>query len=141
MLTHQLALALHRASSVLQHKSLVHYPLEVLKIPGLQRIGQSIIQAVQKIVLLLLIKVHFIWSVARQLSEFGDILVHGHGPLFQILELLLLQLDNASGDMMCMESSSKFCPVDALGFLMGFHVHIPHVSCRTKNSAQWMRRI
>jgi hypothetical protein len=63
--------------------------MEILKIPGLQSIGQSIIQAVLKIVLLLLISIHFIWSIVRQLSELGDVLIHRHGPLFQIMELLL----------------------------------------------------
>jgi hypothetical protein len=36
--------------------------------------------------------------------------------------------------MMCMESSSEFRPVDALGLIMGFHVSIPPVGCRTKES-------
>jgi hypothetical protein len=76
-------LVLHHISMVLQHKSHVHHPLEVLKILGLQIIGQSIIQAIQKIVLLLLISIHFTWSVARQLSELGDILIHSHGPYFR----------------------------------------------------------
>jgi hypothetical protein len=53
MLMHQLTLVLH-------HKSPVHHPMKVLKISGLQSIGMSIIQAIQKIVLLLLISVHFI---------------------------------------------------------------------------------
>ncbi len=97
MLMHQLTLALHHASAVLQHKSLVHHPLEVLKISDLQSIGQSIIQVLQKIVFLHLISIHFIWSIARQLSELGDILIHRHGPLFQILKLLLLQLDHSLG--------------------------------------------
>jgi hypothetical protein len=124
--------ALHHTSIVLQHKILVHHPLEFLKIPGLQSIGQFIIQAIQKIVLLLLISAHFIWSIARQLSELDDVLVHSHGPLFRILKLLLLQLDNTMGNMMCMKSRSEFWPVDALGFLMGFHVSIPPVGCRTR---------
>jgi hypothetical protein len=55
MLTHELALVLHRNSVVLQYKSLVHHPFEVLNIPGLQSMGQSIIQAIQKIALILLI--------------------------------------------------------------------------------------
>jgi hypothetical protein len=33
--------------------------------------------------------------------------------------------------MMCIESSCKFWLVDALGFLMGFHVSIPLVGCRS----------
>jgi hypothetical protein len=88
MLMHQLTLALHHSSTVLQHKSIIHHPLEVLKVPILQIIGQSIIQAIQKAILLLLTSVRFIGSIARQLSELGDILVHRHELLFQIMELL-----------------------------------------------------
>jgi hypothetical protein len=66
----------------------------------------------------------------RQLSELGDILIHRYGPLFQILKLL--QLDDSLGNMMCTKSRSEFRPVDALGFIMGFHISIPPVSCRTK---------
>jgi hypothetical protein len=69
--------------------------------------------------------------VARQMSELGDVLIHRHGPLFQILKLLL-RLDNSLGNMMCLESSFEFRPVDALGFLMGFHVGIPLVGYRTR---------
>jgi hypothetical protein len=90
MLTHQLTLALHYSSVILQHKGLVHHPLEVLKISGLQSIGQPIIQAIQETLLFLLINVDFMQGVTRQLSELGDVLVHRHGPLFQILKLLLL---------------------------------------------------
>jgi hypothetical protein len=78
MLTHQLTLALHHTSTVHQHKSLVHQPLEVLKIPSLQSVGQTIIQAIQETLLLLFISVNFMWGIARQLSELGDILVHRH---------------------------------------------------------------
>jgi hypothetical protein len=70
-------------------------------------------------------------SIARQLSELGDILIHGHGPLFQILKHLL-QLDQSLGNMMCTESSSEFRLVNALGFLMSFHVSIPLVGYRTR---------
>jgi hypothetical protein len=122
-------LVLHHTSVILQHKSLVHHPLEIIKVLGLQSIGQSIIQAIQKIVLLLLISVHFIWSIARQLSELGDVLIHSHGPLFQILKLL--QLDNPLGNMMCTESSSELRLVDILRILMSFHISIPLVGCRT----------
>jgi hypothetical protein len=130
MLMHQLMLAVHHTSVILQHKSLVHHPLEVLKDSSLQSIGQSINQAIQETFLLLLISVNFTRGIARQLSELGDILVHRHGPLFQILKLL--QLDNSLGNMMRMEKSSEFCPVDAFGFLMGFHVSIPPISYTTR---------
>jgi hypothetical protein len=70
-------------------------------------------------------------GIARQLSELGDVLVLRHGSLFWILKLFLLQLDH-SGNMMCMESSSEFWLVDALGFLMSFHISIPPVGYRTK---------
>jgi hypothetical protein len=132
MLTHQLTLALHHTSAVLQHKNLAHHPLEILKDPDLQRIGQSIIQSIQKAILLLLISVHFIGSIASQVSELGDILVHRHGPLLQILKLLLLQLHDSLGYMVWKESSSKLQPVDALRFLMGFHISFQPVGCRTK---------
>jgi hypothetical protein len=71
-------------------------------------------------------------GITGQLSELSDVLVHRHGPLFQILKLFLLQLDHSMGNMMCMESSSEFWPIDALGLLVGFHVSIPPVGCRTK---------
>jgi hypothetical protein len=134
MLMHQLMLTLmlHHTSVILQHKSLVHRPLEFLKVSSLQSIGQSIIQAIQEIFLLLLISVNLMRGIARQLSELGDVLIHRHRPLFQILKLLLLQLDNSLGNMMCTESSSEFRPVDALRFLMGFHVSIPPVGCRIR---------
>jgi hypothetical protein len=80
----------------------------------------------------LLISVDFMRGVARQLSELGDVLVHRHGLMFHILKLLLLQLDNSLGNMMCMKSSSEFWSFDALDFLMGFHISIPPVGCRTR---------
>jgi hypothetical protein len=39
LLMPHLTLVLHRASAVLEHKSLVHHPLKVLKVLGLQRVG------------------------------------------------------------------------------------------------------
>jgi hypothetical protein len=125
-------LALHHTSVVLQHKGLVHHPLEVLNVSGLQIIGQTIIQAIQKIVLCLLISVNFMRSIARHLSELSDILIHRNGPLFQISKLFPLQLDHSLGNMMCIESSSEFQPVDALGFLLCFHISIAPVGCRTR---------
>jgi hypothetical protein len=125
MLMHQLTLVLHHTSTVLQHKSLVHHPVEVLKGPGLQSIGQSIIQAIEETFLLLFINVDFMRRIARQLSELVDVLVH-------ILKLLLLKHDNSLVNMMCTESSSEFWLADALEFLVGFHVSIPPVGCRTR---------
>jgi hypothetical protein len=34
--------------------------------------------------------------------------------------------------MMCTESGSKLWPIDALRFLMSFHISIPPVGCRTR---------
>jgi hypothetical protein len=65
MLTHQLALALHHSSTIRHHKSLVHHPLEILKVSGLQSVGQSIIQTILEAILLLLISVDFMGSIAR----------------------------------------------------------------------------
>jgi hypothetical protein len=81
MLTHQLTLALHHFSAIFQHKGLIHHPLEVLKVLSLQSKGQPIIQAIQETPLFLLISVDFMWGVARQLSELGDILVHNMDPV------------------------------------------------------------
>jgi hypothetical protein len=132
MLMHQLTLELHQASAVLQHKSLIHHPLEVLKVSSLQSIGHSIIQATQETFLLLLISVDLMRGTAGQLSELSDIFIHRHGPLFQILKLFLLQLDQSLGNMMYTERSSEFRLVDALMLLMDFHISIPPVGCRTR---------
>jgi hypothetical protein len=83
-------LVLYHSSVVFQHKGLIHHLLEDLKVSSLQSIGQPIIQAIQETLLFLLISVDFMRGVARQLSELCDVLVHRHGPLFQILKLLLL---------------------------------------------------
>jgi hypothetical protein len=121
MLMRQLMLMLYHASVVLQHKSLVHHPFEVLKVLSLQRIGQPIIQAIQETFLLLIISVNLMRGIAGQLGELSNVLVHSHGLMFQILKLFLLQLDHALGNMMCMESNPEFRPVVALGLLGGFH--------------------
>jgi hypothetical protein len=65
MLMHQLTIVLHHSSAILQHKGLVHHPMEVLKISGLQSIGQPIIQAVQETLMFLLISVDFMRDVTR----------------------------------------------------------------------------
>jgi hypothetical protein len=59
MLTHHLTLVLYHTSVILQHKSPVHHPLEVLNVSSFQSIGQPIIQAIQEILLFLLINVDF----------------------------------------------------------------------------------
>jgi hypothetical protein len=69
MLTHQLTLALHHAYVVLKHKSLVHHPLEIIKVSSLHSIGQSIIQAVRGTFLLPLINANLMRIIARQLGE------------------------------------------------------------------------
>jgi hypothetical protein len=112
MLMRQLILTLHHTSAVLQHKTLVHHPLEVLQILGLQSICQSNIQTIQEAFFLLLISVNLVGGIARQLGEFGDVLIHRHGSLFQILELLL-QIDHTLWNMVYTESSSKLRPVNA----------------------------
>jgi hypothetical protein len=83
-------LVLYHSSVIFWHMGLVHHPLKVLQVSSLQSIGQPIIQAIQETLLFLLISVNFMRGVARQLSELGDVLVHRHEPLFQILKLLLL---------------------------------------------------
>jgi hypothetical protein len=65
MLMHQLILALHHSSAILQHKSLIHHLLKVLKVSSLQSIGQSIIQVIQETLLFLLISVDFMQGIVR----------------------------------------------------------------------------
>jgi hypothetical protein len=60
-----LTLALHRALTILQNKSLVHHTLEVLKVPGFQSVGETIIQPIHKTFLLLLISVYLVGSITR----------------------------------------------------------------------------
>jgi hypothetical protein len=115
---------------VLQHKSLVHHSIEVLKVTD-HSIGQSIIETIQEILLLFLISVHLIGSIAKHLGKLGDILIHRHGSLLQILEFLLLKLDQTLGNMVRTESGSKLRPVDTLRFLMSFYVSTPLISCRS----------
>jgi hypothetical protein len=62
---HQLTLVLHHTSVILQRKSLVHHPWEVLKVLSLQSIGQPIIQVIQETLMFLLISVDFMRGVAR----------------------------------------------------------------------------
>jgi hypothetical protein len=83
MLMHQLTLALYYTSVNLQHKSLVHHSMEVLKVSSIQGIGQPIIQAIEETFMLLLISVDLMRGIARQLSELGDVLIHRHGPCFR----------------------------------------------------------
>jgi hypothetical protein len=83
MLMHHLMLALHHTSVILQHKSLVHHSLEIIKVLGLQSIAQFIIQSIQKAVLLLLISVNFMRSIARQLSELGAYSFMDMDPCFR----------------------------------------------------------
>jgi hypothetical protein len=90
MLMHQLTLALYHSSVIFWHEGLVHHPLEVLKVSSLRSIGQPIIQTIKETFLFLLISVDFMWAVARQMSELGDILIDRHRPLFQILKVHLL---------------------------------------------------
>jgi hypothetical protein len=61
---------------------LLHHPLEVLKISGLQSIVQPIIQVILETLLFFLISVDFMRGVTRQLSELGDVFIHRQGPLF-----------------------------------------------------------
>jgi hypothetical protein len=104
--------------------------LEIIKVPSLQSIGQTIIHTIKEIFLLLLINVDLIWSIVRQLSKPGDVLIHKHQSLLHILEFLL-QLDHAMGNMVSTESNSKLRPVDALRFLMSFHISIPPLGYRS----------
>jgi hypothetical protein len=70
-----LLLALHHSPTVLQTKGFVHHPLAVFEVTGLQGIGETVVQTIEKILLLLLIRAHLIGSIIRKLRETSDILI------------------------------------------------------------------
>ncbi len=125
------AIFFHFFQLVLDDDSLVNKMLKIWVVGVEQLELDLVIESLEKRIQLLLISVDLMQGVVRQLSELGDLLIHRHGPQFQILKLFLLQLDHSLGNMMCTESSSKFWPVDALGLLVGFHISIPPIGCRT----------
>jgi hypothetical protein len=125
-----LALTCQYSSPVLEHKSLIYHGLKILEVTCFQSIGKSIIQSIEKTLLLLLIGIHIIGSVAGKLSKMSDILTHHHGSLLQILELLLFKLDNSFRYMRRLESHLELILVDGVGFLMSFYICIPPISCR-----------
>jgi hypothetical protein len=81
--------------------------------------------------LLLLIGIHIIGSISGKLREMGDILIHCHGSLLQILELLLPELDNALRYMIKEEIHLELIPVDGVRFFMSFYICISPISCRS----------
>jgi hypothetical protein len=92
---------------------------------------------VEETLLLLLVGIHVIWSVAGKLRETGDVLVHHHGSLLQILELLLLELDNTLRYVMRSESHLELILVDGVRFFMSFYICIPPIrywSCQLMRS-------
>jgi hypothetical protein len=55
--------ALHDSSSVLKDWSLVHHVLKIDKIMSFQCIGETIVQSIEKPILLLLIHIHIVRSI------------------------------------------------------------------------------
>jgi hypothetical protein len=124
-----LALVCLCSSLVLEYKSLVYHGLEIFKVTRFQSIGKSIIQAVEKILLLLLISIHIIESGAGKLCETSNILAHCHRSLLQIMELLLLELDNTLRYMMRSKGHLEHIPVDDVRFFISFYICILPISC------------
>jgi hypothetical protein len=81
--------------------------------------------------LLLLVRIHIVWSIVGKLPEMSDILTHRHGFLLQILELLLLELDYTLRYVMRSGSHSELIPVDGVGFFMSFYICISPISYRS----------
>jgi hypothetical protein len=121
-------LARQYCSPILENKSLVYHGLKILKVSGIQSIGESILQSFEETLLLLLIGVHIIWSVARKLREMSNVLTRHHGSLLQILELLL-ELDITLRYMMRAESHLELIPVDGVRSFISFYICIPLVRC------------
>jgi hypothetical protein len=125
-----LVLVCQYSSPVLEHKSLVYQGLKVLKVTCFQRICKSIVQSIKKTLLLLLVGAHVVGSVAGKLCEMSQILAQRHESLFQILELLLLELDNTLRYMMRSKIHLELIPVDGVGLFMSFYICIPPIRCR-----------
>jgi hypothetical protein len=77
--------------------------------------SKSIIQTIEETLLLLVVGIHIIGSIVGKLREMSDILAHHHGCLLQIMELLLLELDNASRYMMRAERHLELIVIDGVG--------------------------
>jgi hypothetical protein len=111
-----LVLVCQYSSPVLEHKGFAYHGLEILKVTCFQSIGKSIIQTIEKTLLLLLVGVYTVESIAEKLCETNDILAHRHGSLLQILKLIL-ELDCTLRYVMRSESHLELILVDVVGFL------------------------
>jgi hypothetical protein len=116
---------------IFQDKSLVYHSLKVLKFTSFQGVSKSVIQTIEKTILLLFIVVHVVRSIAGLLCEATDILTHSHSSLLYIFKFLFLDLDNPLGYMMRPENHLELIPIDVVGFFMGFYICIPPISCST----------
>jgi hypothetical protein len=105
--------------------------VKVLKVTCFQSIGKSIVQSIKETLLFLLVSIHIIGNVAGMLHETSDILAYCHGSLLQILELLLLEHDNALRYMIRAESHLELILIDGVRFFMSFYICIPPISCRS----------
>jgi hypothetical protein len=118
------------SSPILEQKSLFYHGMKVLKVMCFQSIGKSIVQSIKETLLLLLISIHIIESIVWKLQEMSNILAHHHGSLLQILELLLLELDNALRYMIRAKSHFELILVDGVEFFRSFYICIPPISYR-----------
>jgi hypothetical protein len=94
----------------------VHHVLKIDNITGLESISETIVQSVEKLVLLLLIYIH---------------VIHGHRTLLQIFKFFLLGLHHSKWHMMGPEVVPEFLPVDGLWLLMGFNICVPPIYNRS----------
>jgi hypothetical protein len=70
-----LALAVHHPSVVFQDKFRVFHSLKILKVMSFHGISKSIIQTIEKIILLLFIGVHIVRSIVGELCNVSDIFI------------------------------------------------------------------
>jgi hypothetical protein len=69
-----LALVFHHPSAVFQDKCHVYHSLKILKVMSFQGVSKSVIQTIEKIILLRFISVHVVRSIAGELCDVSDIL-------------------------------------------------------------------
>jgi hypothetical protein len=100
-----LAILLHLPDLVFNDNGLVDHVLEV-GVVGVKQLELNVfILPTQEHVLLLLVCVDVVRGIPWQLNEWVEVLSHCHTTLFQVSELLPLQLHGATGHVMGAETS------------------------------------
>jgi hypothetical protein len=97
---------------VIYHNSTIHQFLETGILVGHQLQLESVIQPLQESALFVRIPGHLSRSISRQLGKLVAILRHRHEPLFESLELFLLQFNKSLRDVVGPKVLCELLPCD-----------------------------